>query len=129
MTSIWPSNPATSTAATLPSPAWMSVALLPNLVKHVEGEAVNKAVQWCSDEIQRPYEPVGSDGLLQSWFGEPAELLQPRLDQRPEAFDLVGVDAVLSDVFFGMNDCPFVLVDEWRISDSEKICESSVVRV
>ena len=28
---------------------------------------------------------------------------------------MVGVDTVLSDVFFGVNDCPFVFVDEWRI--------------
>ena len=38
--------------------------LLHNSVKHVDDEAVNKAVQRCSSEIQRPYEPVGSDGLL-----------------------------------------------------------------
>ena len=75
------------------------LALLPNLVKYAEGEAVNEPVQWCSNEIQRPYEPIDSDGLFQSRFGETAELLQPRLDQRPEAFDLVGVDAALGDVF------------------------------
>jgi len=40
---------------------------------------------------------VGSDGLLQPRLRETAELLQPRIDERPETFDLVDVDALVSD--------------------------------
>jgi len=55
--------------------------LLFNLAKYVDDEAIKKAVQRGSSEIQRPDEPVGSDGLLQSWFGEPTEFRQPRIQQ------------------------------------------------
>lgn len=34
-------------------------------MKHVEGEAVNQAVEGCFDEIQRPYEP----GVICAMFG------------------------------------------------------------
>jgi hypothetical protein len=38
--------------------------LLHNSAKHVDDEAIKKAVKRCSGKGERPYEPVGSDGLL-----------------------------------------------------------------
>jgi hypothetical protein len=55
--------------------------LLHNLAKHVDDEAVKKRMQRCSSKVERPNEPVGSDGLLQPWLGETAEFCQPRIQQ------------------------------------------------
>ena len=40
--------------------------LLHNSVKHLDDEAIKKAVQQCSSEVERPYEPVVICGRFES---------------------------------------------------------------
>ena len=70
-------------------------ALFCRLAEHGDGDAVNEAVDRCSDKIQRAEKPEGASGLLQALLGQAAELRQPRLQQRPEALDLIRVDTVV----------------------------------
>jgi len=44
------------------------------LAEHGDGDAVNEAVDRCSDEVQGTEKPEGLSGLLQALLGQAAEL-------------------------------------------------------
>ena len=54
-----------------------------------DGDAVNEAVDRCSDEVQGAEKPEGTSGLLQTLLGQAAEFRQPGLQHRPETLDLI----------------------------------------